>query len=72
MYTDYGIVTGNLKKNDLILLIVDYQRNIVNKEEHDSDISSITDDEKDDNSIDTTITQTSLKTEPVPSTCVRW
>jgi len=64
--TNYGIVTGNLKKNDLILLIVDYQRHIINKEEHDSDISSITDDEKDNNSIDTSVTQTSLKSEPVP------
>ena len=64
--TDFGIRTGNLKKNDLILNIVDYQRDILNKEEHDSDISSITDDEKDDNSIDTSVTQTSLKIEPVP------
>ena len=40
---EYGIKTGNLKKNDLIILIVDYQRGLKNEEEHDSDISSITD-----------------------------
>ena len=53
--TDFGIITGNLKKIDLILLIVDYQRNIVNEQENDSDISSITDDEKEDNSVDTSV-----------------
>ena len=58
--------TGNLQKNDRILHIVYDQRGVGSKEEHDSDISSITDDEKDDNGIDTSITQTSLKTEPVP------
>ena len=35
---DFGIVTGNLKKNDLKLIIVDYQWNIFNEEEHSSDI----------------------------------
>ena len=64
--TDFGIVTGNLKKNDVILIIVDYQRKIVNEQENDSDISSITDDEKEDNSIDTSISQTSLMPEPLP------
>ena len=44
--TDFGIVTGNLKKNDLILLIVEHQRGISSKEENASDISSITDNEK--------------------------
>ena len=57
--TDFGIITGNLKKNDLILPIVDYQRNIVNEEERDSDISSITCNEQGDNSIDTSVTQSS-------------
>ena len=62
---DFGIVTGNLKKNDLILLLVDHQRGIGSNEENDSDISSITDDEKENNSVDTSVTQTSLKAEPV-------
>ena len=46
--TDFGMTTGNLKKNDQILLIVDinYQQNIENKQENDSDISSITDNKK--------------------------
>ena len=60
----FVIVTGNLKKNDLILLIVDYQRGVGSKEEYDSDISSITDDEE--NSTDTSVSCTSLKTPPVP------
>ena len=34
-------------------------------EENDSDISSITDDEKEDDSIDTSVSQTSLKTTPI-------
>ena len=62
----FVIVTGNLKKNDLILLIVDYQRGVGSKEEYDSDISSITDDEKEENSTDTSVSCTSLKTPPVP------
>ena len=62
----FGIVTWNLKKNDFILHIVDYQRGVSSKEENDSDISSITDDEKEDNSIDTSITQTSLKIDSAP------
>jgi len=57
--TDFGIKTGNLKKNDLILLIVDYQRNIENEQENDSDISSLTDVEE-DNSIAISVT-TSIK-----------
>jgi hypothetical protein len=65
--TDFGTITGNLKKNDVILIIVDYQRKIVNEQENDSDISSITDDEKEDKSIDTSISQTSLKPEPLPA-----
>ena len=52
------------------MLIVDYQRGVGSKVENDSDISSITDDEKEDNSIDTSVTQTSLKNRS--STCVRW
>ena len=63
---DFGIITGNLKQNDLILLIVDYQQGVGSKEENDSDISSITDDEKEDNSVDTSVSQTSLKTSPIP------
>ena len=51
----FVIVTGNLKKNDLILLIVDYQWGIVNEEEHDSDISSITDNEKEEDGVDTSV-----------------
>ena len=33
---DFGIVTGNLKKKDLILIIVDYQWGVGSKEENDS------------------------------------
>ena len=41
---DYNIQTGNLKKKDQILLIVDCQRCIGSTEENNySDISSITD-----------------------------
>ena len=61
---DFGIVIDNLKSNDLILIIVDYQQNIVN--EQNSDISSMTDDEKEDDIVDTCVSQTSLKTEPIP------
>ena len=62
--TDFGIKTGNFKKNDLILLIVDYQRNMINEQENDSDISSITD-VQEENSVDTSISFTSLKTTPI-------
>ena len=34
---EYGIKTGNLKRNDLIVHIIDYQRGLKNKEECDSD-----------------------------------
>ena len=62
---DYEIQNGNLKKNDLILLIVDYQQGIGSKEENDSDISCIIDDEKEEDSVDTSISFTSLKTTPI-------
>ena len=56
--------TGNLKKNDLIIHIIDYQRKLKNEEECNSDISSITDiDEY--NSIDTSVSMTTIKTTPI-------
>ena len=58
---DYTIKT----RNYLILLIKHHQRGIGSTEEDNSDISSITDVEEDDNSIDTSIALTSLKTTPV-------
>ena len=61
---DCYIQTGNLKKK-LILLIVDNQWGIGSTEENDSNISSITEVEEDDNSIDTSIFLTSLKTTPI-------
>ena len=62
---DQNIQTGNLKEKYLILLIVDYQRGIGGTEDNDSDISSIADVEEEDNSIDTSLSQTSLKTTPI-------
>ena len=62
--TEYGIKTGSLKTNDLIILIVDYQRGLKNEEEHDSDISSIMD--IDEQSImDVSVSMTTLKTTPI-------
>jgi len=61
---EYGIKTGNLKKNDLIIHIIDYQRGFKNEEECNSDISSITDiDEY--NSIDMSVSMTTIKTTPI-------
>ena len=62
--TEYGIKTGNLKKNDLIIHIIDCQRNLKNEEECNSDISSITYiDEY--NSIDMSVSMTTIKTTPI-------
>ena len=47
------------------MLIVDYQSNIINEKEHGSDTSSLTDEEKEENSNDTSIYKTSLKIMPI-------
>ena len=64
LYTEYGIKTGNLNKNDLIIHIIDCQRNLKNEEECNSDISSITYiDEY--NSVDMSVSMTTIKTTPI-------
>ena len=57
---EYGIKTGNLTKNDLIIHIIDYQRGLKHEEECNSDKSSISDiDEY--NSIDPSVSMTTIK-----------